>query len=180
MSTVRFIGWALLGVPGWLAVMLAGLPLQLIGLVLVAVLAWRGAYITRASQEYTGRQVLAWSPWWAWYWGNEEDGINGAANGFWPPSTSWSTIYSWSALRNSTGNLRWLPFFGIEQLTPGSVAILASLGPNTWVARCGWRFELAFPWGSTGHGFWIGWRLSTALKDPALRGVTFTFQPWHS
>jgi hypothetical protein len=201
----------LLGVPGWLVgglglsmpfllvwpfwhvSLLHGIELSLltsplvIGAALIPIAAALGplAMTLRPSQKYPGRTVLAWAWRWMWLWGNEEDGIDGAANAFWPQADGfrrWKQIVIWSAWRNSVGNARWLPFFGLTVRNP-TVYILpgGSLLEGPYIARQGVCFELRFCWNTKQPDwrkrryFWVGWRLANSKSGDA--GVGFAFQP---
>lgn len=177
----RFILRALTGIPVWLGYTLLMTPLILLGFLIVpfAICGMR----FRLSTQYP-RTVLAF-PTWAWLWSNEEDGINGSANGFWPASaTGWALfkqVFAWSAWRNSVGNARWTRLFGMT-VDPKQVVFLSTgimgldvMKRGPYVARQGWRYELRFPWNAT-HFCWIGWRI--AQQTTVTKGVGFAFQPW--
>jgi len=93
---------------GYLAIMAA--PLWLAGIPICYALARSGKYAERDSLYY-GKRVLAWTPRWAWIWGNEEDGVGGTT--WWDARVkgafSWREIFLWSALRNPANNLRFVP-----------------------------------------------------------------------
>lgn len=113
-------------IPLWLAYSSVALALDIVGLVLLALLSAAHAWGWRASKVYraekglpeTGhmRAVSAWrGSWLTWLWGNEEDGVlgprwwaerNGLPIRWWP--LAWQA-YRWSALRNPSNNLRFIP-----------------------------------------------------------------------
>jgi hypothetical protein len=183
----KFILRVLMGVPGWISQILVQIPLILLGIVLIPIWCWvdrinKSALSYRMSEEYPGRSVLSFKG--LWLYSNEEDGVDGAANGFWPEPTDYSKpsiwqIFKWSALRNSVGNARWLPFFSVPVYVRGNfVPNMIGLSDQCWVAWDGWHYELHFPWTKT-RAFWIGWRLSSAYKLGYSVGIGFTFQPWN-
>lgn len=122
--------------PLWLGYSLLALALDVIGLVLIALLsachAWHwdfsrvyrddGRPLADADKGRTGRHVTRWrGGWLTWLWGNEEDGVTGPV--WWQQRTgvhgaypmvgmywhkAWSA-YRWSALRNPSNNLRFIP-----------------------------------------------------------------------
>lgn len=192
---MRFALRVLLAVPGWLAYIVLSIPPIVAGLVLVPILAACNAVETVDSSAYPGRKVLAFKPRWAWLWGNLEDGVDGAANGFWPAQKpgSWAQrrqIIRWSAWRNSVGNARWTALYGVT-VDPARVSVYPPLvdwaaRPNVkegpYIARQGWRFELKFCWTPKDPDWqkrrycWIGWRL--AQQTAVTPGTGFALQLW--
>jgi hypothetical protein len=221
----RFILRTLLGVPAWLIYMALMLPLMLIGFPLVAVLALvmqlRFKY-TGYAREGTG--LLHWPTVFGfrvfWLWDNDEDGIDGdpwtnagddpPKNPAWFGATEtwsqWRKMFVWSAWRNSVGNARRLPFFGMDMADPKDMVVstptLAATGTTfdwfqyrklgPYLARYGYRFELKFPWPQWFaeslvkydgvklyppiRYFWLGWRI--AQQDKPNTDIGFAFQPW--
>ncbi|MGH7746901.1 MAG: DUF7338 family protein [Candidatus Dormibacteria bacterium] len=172
---------ALLGIPSWLFYILTVVPLMLLAFLLVPVAAMLKATTTRPSEYtgYNGRQVLAWTADWMWLWGNEEDGIDGSANNFQQPSTSyWGhvlQIIKWSTWRNKLGNDRWTKLLGMT-VDPLKVHIVGmDLVNGPYVANQGWRFEVRFPWSKTKQ-FRLGWGMTTNRAGSV--GVGFGFEPW--
>jgi hypothetical protein len=206
---LKFIARILLAIPGWIAYLIPMTLLILLGFLIVPIAALSRSYSYRESDRYVKRSTLQF-PDWLWLYNNEEDGIDGAANGFWPsPFTGrWAAfkqIVAWSAWRNSVGNARWVPFFGMTIADPKDMVVylpelirlqVGSGGAQAvwndyrktgpYLARYGWRFELRFPWNRTAGGIpnvatdirycWIGWRI--AQQDTPNTGVGFAFQPW--
>lgn len=164
----------------------AGLPI-LLGVVLISIQAILGLYTVRPSLKYPGRSVLAWRAPWMYLWSNEEDGIDGSANGFWPKPEGrfamFKQIFAWSALRNSAGNARWLPFYGMTVDGSGTYVMLAggSLKEGPYIARQGWRSEIRFCWNpreadwTQRRYFVCGWRIANTLAPES--GVGFALQP---
>lgn len=209
---LKFLARILLAIPGWIAYLVPMALLILLGFLIVPIAALSRSYKLRESDRYVDRKTLQFHDG-VWMYCNEEDGIDGAANGFWPstgrwPITRWEEfkqIVAWSAWRNSVGNARWLPFFGMTIADPKDMVVYLPQ-PNTvpigipkywynyrktgpYLARYGWRFELRFPWptfrcskatcgacDANRRIFWIGWRI--AQQDTPNTGVGFAFQPW--
>lgn len=70
----------------------------------------------RLSTHYPGRPVRVFTPWWAWVWSNEENGVDGLTgsqpDGYLDRIKGWSIrkiIWRWSAIRNPQNNLRYVP-----------------------------------------------------------------------
>jgi hypothetical protein len=174
----------------WLAYSSVALVLDIIGLVIMVPLAAMRAWRLRPSKVYRSdywgmRGVTVWrGGWLTWLWCNEEDGVTGP--GWWWNRTcrgyarnnapwwvsAWSS-YRWSALRNPSNNMRFVP--GINPvIRPEAVrswewrvplartagwkwpvlaeAILTWQGPYSGV-----RLHITF----RGHvfRFWWGWKL---------------------
>jgi hypothetical protein len=182
--------------PLWLAYSSVALVLDTVGLVIMVPLAGFQLWHVRGSKVYRqdgrrrdaynrarfpagGRPVTAWhGGWLTWLWGNEEDGVTGPAwwwdrtcrgyarhNAPWWVS-AWSA-YRWSALRNPSNNMRFLP--GINPvIRPEAVRSW------TWEAQklpaAGW------PWPSLLAAF-LAWQgpYSGILLNIAFRGRVFRF-----
>jgi hypothetical protein len=193
----KFLARILLAIPVWIAYLIPMTLLVLLGFLIVPIAAIPRFMKYRESDRYVGRMTLQFSDW-LWLYCNEEDGVDGGANGFWPSVLNdltrfggWRQIVAWSAWRNSVGNARWLPFFGLTVADPKDTVVYlpqhntVPIGiPAYWenyrktgpyLARYGWRFELRFPWSAT-RFCWIGWRI--AQQDEPNTGVGFAFQPW--
>jgi hypothetical protein len=193
----------------WLLYVALTLPLTLLGVPLVALLAaLSGAQGLRESRQYGDkRAVRVWSSGFVnAIWGNDEDGIDGLPlmsvtsqivqprQAWWGDTTKdwsrWHRIFVWSALRNSTANLRFLPFFGLlidPTLLKFSKKVRADGSTAWWL---GWQgYHASFRWYySKTRCFWIGWKILPAdLKitghflpdsDGRSTGVGFAFQPF--
>lgn len=219
---IRFALRALLGVPVWLLYLALMTPLITIGVPLIAVLA----LYMQLRFKYTGHtrthgKLRFPAPFGVrlfYLWDNDEDGVDGdpwlesgdvEKNPEWFEATSswslWRKIFVWSAWRNSVGNARRLPFFGLDMADPKGKVV--TVPPFVWttreilklkdrgvssppafpvwwkeyrktgpyLARYGYRFELRFPW-STQRFFWIGWRI--AQQDAPNTDIGFAFQPF--
>jgi len=208
MKHAEFYFQLLLALPGWAfyTVAMAGTwPLGLlhlahgwyawlpgpllIGVPLVAVQALLGRYNAMLHQPHP---LLWWRDRWMWLWGNLEDGIDGSANGFWPPQPahSWaekSQIIAWSAWRNSVGNGRRTRLYGMT-VDPPKVRIqylgagpFLNLKEGPYLAQQGWRYEVKFCWNpkqpdwKKRRYFWFGWRI--AQQTEVTTGVGFACQP---
>ncbi len=192
MKVSAFILLVVAALPGWALYVIVMTPLVLFGFVLIPI-----ALICSAFVPVKGARFSTYA--WRWRWmdalyGNREDGIDGAGNGFWRhqaigPDLALQ-IFRWSAWRNSVGNARWLPFFGMTvdprrvrslQLVDGPWLEVVKTGP--YLAWQGWRFELKFSWNAPPDWrkrriFWIGWRM--AQQTVVTDAVGFAFQPWSS
>jgi len=182
----------LFALPAWLLYTALMVPLILIGAVLVPILALGGplTMTLRPSQKYPGRTVLAWAWRWMWIFSNEEDGLDGTANCFWPPAPTYLKrawqIIRWSAWRNNVGNARWLPFFGIT-VNPAKVKVYPqpfNFKEGPFIARQGWCSEVKFCWNPKQPDWtkrrycWIGWRM--AQQTQVTHGVGFAVHAWYS
>jgi hypothetical protein len=110
---------------GWLKfalIQLIALVVMVVGWFLLLPLAWFRAWTPRYSLHYPERIVDVWrGGQLTWIWGNEEDGVTGAA--FYRAQFKDARVcaYLWSAWRNSANNLRWVfadkggPFYRIER-----------------------------------------------------------------
>lgn len=123
-------------IPVWLLYGSFTVLLDLIGLALLLPLcachAWRqgfsrvytndGTPLGAADENRVGRPVDRWcGGWLTWLWGNEEDGVTGpvwwqrqtGVRGAYPMVGMWwqkaLSAYRWSALRNPSNNLRFVP-----------------------------------------------------------------------
>jgi hypothetical protein len=188
MGIVRNAGWLVLALVGWIVYAVPMLLLMLIGLLIVASLAWQEDYATRLSTKYPTRSVLAWGPRWAWLWGNEQNGIDGASGDDLPsgwPHATWPKflqILDWSAVRNSVGNARWVPFFGMA-VDPAAVRVCwasatpVPLASGYFLVRQGWQFQLRFTWWGGMRQCRVGWGIAEETGKTPL-GVGFAFKPW--
>lgn len=205
---LKFTLQVLAAAPGWLAYLCPLLPLAffkpsliwaallispatlpvVVGLILIPPMAVLRQYKVRQSTKYPGRAVLAFPGWMDWL-NNSEDGIDGSANEFWPvqPSDSWALVWQiirWSAWRNSAGNARWLPFYGMTVDGSSLITLLpgGSLKEGPYVALQGWRGEIRFCWNpkqpdwTKRRYFVCGWRIANTVAPES--GVGFAFQPF--
>lgn len=185
---LRLILW---DIPVWLVYATAALVLDIIGLVILVPLSALHAWNPRPSSYYpepgmpnASRQVYTWDGgWMTWLWGNEEDGVTGplwwqnhtqAHLGWWP--MAWAA-YRWSALRNPSNNLRFVP--GINpQIVPADiryrVADLGDWGRYEYVRQGAYAgLWVRFYTKRGTFRFLIGWKLQAAdfngVKDNDYR-----------
>ncbi len=116
---INILRFLCVSLPTWILYAVINLVLGAIGIPLI----WWQAGNVRAkpSKQFANRWCLQFNAnWMRPLWGNEEDGVDGLRNGdaeqlWWGLDTLHCTqrerIFKWSALRNSVGNFRWLPFF---------------------------------------------------------------------
>lgn len=164
---------------------LVGVALWLIGWPICCWLVTRRRYEYRFEPLFA-RQLLEWSPSWAFLWANNEDGIDGLrgnlfSNGEWREHTkgwsAWRRILVWSAWRNPVGNLRFVRPFGFF-IDPARVRSIATpRGYLAWCGPyCGVRLTIA------GITALVGWKIrpqdSQGLVDDDYRrkGCGFAFQ----
>jgi hypothetical protein len=102
-------------------------------------------------------------------------------------------VFVWSAIRNSTANMRWLPFFGmrIDRVRIQFDFGMKHSGKDVryWLVWQGLRAGFRYFW-TNERCFWIGWKLmphdhhATEHDLPANEsrapGVGFAFQPYGS
>lgn len=154
----------------WPLYIAVSLALDVIGLVLLALLSLCHAWKSRPSKvaqfrtapKWPNGKVTAWRfGWLTWLWGNEEDGVTGPP--WWELRTTdgikasylalaWSA-YRWSALRNPSNNLRFIP----------------GINPVIEPARIDYRTGLHywFVWQGPYAGWWYWFR----FKDQTFRVI---------
>ena len=183
--------WLIPAIVMWTLCLVLLLPFQIGGFVLVPLMAALGRMKLRPSQKIPGVLVLAFSDPWMWIYCNEQDGIDGTAQSFWPKAVGWARVWEiikWSALRNSTGNARWLPFFGVDNLPNDEIQVIwgqpsptaTAPTPTSYFLRQGIYFMLCFPWGKSGRVFRIGWRINATFISPnpaGWPGMGVCFEP---
>lgn len=204
-----------LNVVFWLAYAVMVGVLWVIGLLLIPLATMLRGILHTRSVVWTDRSMHEWASGFGWMrpvWGNEQDGIDGVPT--WPDeqyrrqqwwaertkTMSWvRRIFEWSALRNSTNNLRFMHYF---------VPWLGWLNPNTiepsrirWAGTeaplataLGRRFaclfvsqglyaglRIAVRFRGRAHQIWFGWKLNPGMAvegwwpdDPCWKGVGFT------
>lgn len=151
------------------------IPLWLAGFPLCYLLAKREAWELKPSRYFKPRIVAAWTPRWCWLYCNDEDGVVGPA--WWHDENAGKSqrwlAFVWSAWRNPTNNLRFLPFVNVV-IDPARVQWLGNADdpahpteftPNrilwsfTWqglYAGLVWRWQVT----STHHiQLRLGWKL---------------------
>jgi hypothetical protein len=158
--------------------------ITVLGWFIVPILAGAHQYTLRRSRKFDDRYVLSWTPEWAQWWGNEEDGIDGMPltvtatlrfkNTDWIQRTKgwsqWRRIVLWAAFRNGASNLRFTPWWGLV-IDPREVKIEYVRGFNgqSWFVSHGWRsnfFYQGYRW-----RFWIGWKIKPWDFSPFMRAL---------
>ena len=170
----------------------------ILGWLIVPALAALGRFNVRRSLVFPDRYVVAWKDPWAFWWGNEEDGVDGAPlslEGYvrfrnvewWRHTADWSQfrrIVVWAAFRNGASNLRYTRL-GLRIIPKRVVTHYVSNGlVSKWFVSCGWRSN--FWYQGAKWRFWIGWPIrpwdrdvwTTFLpsSDPRYYGVGFKLQ----
>lgn len=158
----------------------------LVGLLVIPVLAWRSAWITRPSKisNFKADAIKVWvGGWLTWIWGNEEDGVTGA-EWYRELHKDWTEIKQaifWSAFRNPTNNFRFVPHLN-PVIDPVKIrSITWESGDFTWQGvYSGFRWFPKF--GKNKFRFWLGWKLkpedAQGIPDTDFRnyGVGFATQ----
>lgn len=164
----------LLSLPLWLGYTVVSLVLDLIGIVILLPLSLGHSAILRYSKVYKAPRadgkpalVFAWKgSWLTWLWGNEEDGVNGAA--WWANRTIgwplWLRMYVWSALRNPSNNIRFIPVINpvIDPTRIRYIRRTSSSGVSQVTVT--WQGPFAgllyvFQFRGQVYRFWWGWKL---------------------
>lgn len=182
---MKFAVRLVLSLPLWVAYeVLIAIPLWITGVIVIPLLALRQAYSLHKSR-YFDRTVLNWNSGFARaLFGNEEDGIDGLRGG--DPAQAWWLdrtakdsegwrILKWSALRNATANLRFLPLLH-PKIDPARIRYLG-MDREPAKGEGGWYFCWQGPYScvryETKHWrFWWGWALKPsdrnglAIDDP--------------
>jgi hypothetical protein len=134
--------WRLIyGVPSWILFELCiDIPLMLAGWIVVPIAAACGAYTIDVKMvgdsKSTGQAVkTAHFTWrWMWLWDNEEDGI--ANDTYWKAPNMFQQIVYWSCIRNSTNNVRFVPYLNV-MIDPAKVGFRGTIDTGEqW-----WTFE---------------------------------------
>jgi hypothetical protein len=92
------------------------------GFVTVPIAVLFGAWETRESKMYPGRQVRAFSWPIMWLWGNEEEGIGHYGNPEWP---LWRRIIFSECRQNPANNFRYVTLFSVK-LDPSRIKFWAT------------------------------------------------------
>lgn len=185
----------------WPLYLALALTLDVLGLVLLLPLSALRAWRFRGSMAFAAdgsplsdnwrtmedadvpRHITSWrGGWLTWLWGNEEDGVTGP--GWWRERTlggyslgpPWYvralSAYRWSALRNPSNNLRFVPLIN-PVIRPEAIRARVWSRTPRWPA---WRlprvYETILTWQGVYSGirchiafrgaqyrFWLGWKL---------------------
>lgn len=185
--------------PAWLLAAIAYLipstVLFVLGVPICLYLSIMGDVEVRESTKFPGRTITTWRPKWAWLWGNEEDGV--CPDYYLPTRSLWLRRFSWSAVRNSVNNLRFVWPFGFKPDSAKIKFIGDSLsdpqvappeGTSRWSLT--WQGPYAgFLWMRNAkklHQVWIGWKLlpkdvnGIPSTDSRSVAVSFAFDPYKS
>ena len=159
--------WAM---PSWLSFALFALFLDLIGLIIIPILLITKSYGPKYSHKF--KHYYQGFPWLFYIWSNEEDGVLGSKQ-YAERYPAWSTLrrgFTWSAIRNSTNNLRFLPILSL-QIDPKKIKYIGNLSQAV-----DYESKTSEYWYFCWHGpyscyrtqyrrkdklieFWIGWKL---------------------
>jgi hypothetical protein len=150
----------------WLAYVLVAIPLLVVGIPICYVLARLNYTVTRKSRYYD-RIITTW-PDLFWLWGNEEDGI--FPDWYEPALPRWKRAWYWTAFRNSTRNLPFVPLVGVR-VKPGKVRFIGDADSTPLSAPPAGQSRWSFTWQGPYAGFlwmrngrrlyqlWFGWKL---------------------
>lgn len=102
----------------WVLDFIIGIPMYLLGLVVIPIALSNHWVAARESKVYKGKIDIQWTPRWMFPWSNEEDGVFGSTKYIteaykkgWHANTA---AFVWSALRNPVNNLRYVKPFGVK------------------------------------------------------------------
>ncbi len=175
----------LYSVPLWLAYSSVAAMLWVIGVPLIAVLAWRRAWVIRPSEQYADKRMLRYwkGRWLMWIWSNSEDGVTGA-QWYRELHADWSEskqALMWSAFRNPTNNMRFIPIVN-PRLRASRIRYRGEYDPETAAKQTG-RVAYSFAWQGIYAGlyvivpirgrlyrFWWGWKIRP--RDTAGIAIT--------
>lgn len=179
------------------------LPLEILGWFLIVPLALLNKYTTKKDISIVnGREILNWKYNFMYIWSNDEDGIAGGDNYLDKPL--WFRIIYWSALRNSTNNLRYVRYLSCN-INPEKINYILSdikdINDNLVASpqlrdydRDDLRFtslvwqgiysnyRIQFKMSGSIYRFWIGWKLYPAdslgisQADYRYKGAGFAIQ----
>lgn len=181
----------LLSLPLWLAYSAVALVLDAIGLVILLPLSLAHAWKWRPSmfRQFRGLsggefRTVWWGGWLTWLWGNEEDGVTGPL--WWRQRTGaflvghhWKkalSAYRWSALRNPTNNLRFIPWVN-PVIDPERIDYINRLG-DAYQITLTWQGAFSgllavFKFRGAFWRFWWGWKLkpedASGVPDSDMR-----------
>ena len=92
--------------------LLLRLAFFVLGLILIPIATFSKAYKTRKSKIFPDKNIWAWTWWFMYPWGNEEDGLVAGLEYIDKPL--WFRIIYWTMIRNPANNLRFIPFFSAK------------------------------------------------------------------
>ena len=130
-------------IPLFILIQIVSLVLQIIGIPVVAYLAWFGSWQRQAKQPLH-------FPAWAWLWDNDEDGV--LPYSYMRDNLSSSaelSCFIWTALRNSVANLKHVP--GVSKVGRPLYYNTWTIGGKLFYAKAGWMSN-GYPAMSFGAG----------------------------
>lgn len=150
--------WRLVyAIPMWLAYSSVAAVLWIVGVPLIAILAWRRAWVIRPSKAYADKRLVrVWrGGWLTWVVGNEEDGVTGAQwyrdlHADWP---EWKRALMWSAFRNPTNNMRFIPVIN-PRLRASRIHYLGAYDTEAQAKSTG-RIAWSFTWQGLYSGLYV-------------------------
>lgn len=169
-------------IPTYLAfILFISIPADIIGLFLVPPMALLNKYTTKKEISIiNGREILNWKYKFMYIWSNQEDGLDGAEE--YRDKPLWFRIIYWAVVRNSSSNLRFVPYISVK-LNPekikfitfgqvknlnGDININPSLrdydrddltfGILIWQGIYS-NLRIQFKMNGKIYRFWIGWKL---------------------
>jgi hypothetical protein len=165
----------LYAVPIWLLFLMCQIPFFILGWILIPLAAACKAYETRIS-PVTGKTGVHWTWKIMFPWGNEEDGIL-AGQIYRDFKNDFLQIVYWTALRNPTNNLRYVPHISCK-INPKKVGFIGSFGSSSFHYHetllkydtkvpqwfFAWQglysnFYVQFNLRGKLRRFWIGWKI---------------------
>lgn len=172
-------------IPLWLAYSAVALVLWIVGSLIIPVMAWRQSWDLRPSFAYADRRPVT-----CWrarivdrVWGNAEDGVTGA-QWYRDLHADWSDFKRalfWSAFRNPTNNMRFIPFVN-PRIRAARIHYRGAYDTEA-AARASGRIAWSYTWQGLyaslyvivpvrGHfyRFWWGWKLRP--RDTAGIAIT--------
>lgn len=157
----------LYSVPLWLAYSSVAAMLWVIGVPLIAVLAWRRAWVIRPSEQYADKRMLRYwkGRWLTWIWSNSEDGVTGAQWYRELHADWWESKQAlmWSAFRNPTNNMRFIPLVN-PHIVPSRIHYVGAFDAEQQARETG-----AFTWSLTWQGVFAGLRLVVPVRGRLVR-----------
>lgn len=167
----------------WILRMGVVLPLWVLGFPICLYLALTRSWSLQFS-PYFGREMLLWTPRWAWLWNSFEDGVTGnikwnVKHVDWPV---WLRAFVWCAWRNPVNGLRFVYPFGIR-VDPERIRARSNCPNSPQDDWTGDRVLWSYVWQGPFAGFWIRWpwrsghaqfRIGWKLLPRDVRGVPDT------
>lgn len=93
--------------------LLISIPTIILGWILIPPMALFNKYTTKTETSIiNGRHILNWKYKFMYIWSNQEDGIMGAEE--YKDKSNFIRIVYWSALRNPSNNLRFIPYLSVK------------------------------------------------------------------